>query len=281
MTRSTPVPKRTLAASPWDAVKAAQLIRHVGIVGLAGLVTGLVVGGIGGRVFMRVAAILADDRPFRALTENGNRVGEITFGGTVELLIFIGIFAGALGAVAYVIAEPWLTWAGPLRGLVFSALLLAIASSVAFDPDNFDFDLLGNDPRNVLMLIALYAAFGPILVAVTGLLARRMPAVDPGEPASSVVGYTVLVALGVPFLLLMLLSMFSSGFCECDDPPRLIGVFVVGMGIATLGLRAADVNERWRSKRYVFVFRALGYLCFAGALIAGGIRATVDILAIL
>ena len=281
MTRSTPVPKRTLAASPWDAVKAAQLIRHVGIVGLAGLVTGLVVGGIGGRVFMRVAAILADDRPFRALTENGNRVGEITFGGTVELLIFIGIFAGALGAVAYVIAEPWLTWAGPLRGLVFSALLLAIASSVAFDPDNFDFDLLGNDPRNVLMLIALYAAFGPILVAVTGLLARRMPAVDPGEPASSVVGYTVLVALGVPFLLLMLLSMFSSGFCECDHPPRLIGVFVVGMGIATLGLRAADVNERWRSKRYVFVFRALGYLCFAGALIAGGIRATVDILAIL
>lgn len=41
----------------------------MGIVGLAGLITGVVVGGIDGRIFMRLAAVFAGDHPVGALTE--------------------------------------------------------------------------------------------------------------------------------------------------------------------------------------------------------------------
>lgn len=69
MTTSATGPRRTLVAPTRDSVRAAQVTRHMGIVGLAGGITGVVVGGIDGRIFMRLAAVFAGDQPVGALTE--------------------------------------------------------------------------------------------------------------------------------------------------------------------------------------------------------------------
>ena len=95
--RSSGVP-RSLGVAP--------LVRHIALVGVAGLVTGFVVAGAGGRLLMRVAAIAGPDRAIGRLTESGFRVGEITLGGTLELVIFVGLFAGGIGAVIYLVTEP-------------------------------------------------------------------------------------------------------------------------------------------------------------------------------
>ena len=97
----------------------AELIRHVGIIGIAGVSLGLLVGGIGGRIVMRIAAIVAPDNVQGALTENENIIGDITVGGTIELLIFVGILGGGVGAVAYVISDRWLRWTGILKPIAF------------------------------------------------------------------------------------------------------------------------------------------------------------------
>jgi hypothetical protein len=55
---------------------------------------GATVGGIGGRVAMRVLAVTSDDSPRGALTDDEEQVGEITLDGTFGLVIFIAIFVG-------------------------------------------------------------------------------------------------------------------------------------------------------------------------------------------
>ncbi len=84
------------------------LVRHVAVAGIAGVVTGVIIGGVGGRIVMRVSAIAAPDRVTGIRTENGFPIGDITLGGTLELVIFVGIFSGIVGAICYVITEPWL-----------------------------------------------------------------------------------------------------------------------------------------------------------------------------
>lgn len=55
------------------SVEVAELIRHIGIVGILGASLGLIVGGIGGRVLMRIAAIVAPDNVTGAATETATR----------------------------------------------------------------------------------------------------------------------------------------------------------------------------------------------------------------
>ncbi len=243
------------------------------IIGIAGVIAGFLVGGVGGRLFMRLAAVFAPDRA-GAVTENGAVVGEITFGGSVVFIVFIGIFAGGVGAVIYTISEPWLAWAGPLRGVVYGAFLLATSSIAILDPENVDFFILGNDPRNVIMVVVLYVAFGVVLYAALGPLGRRLPAVDEARPIDSVPGYIALVMGGVLFLLLLLINLFSASVCECQ-PPRLMGLFVIGMVLSTVAYRAAKVaRPEERPSRLILI---AGYGSTAGAVLTGAARALSDI----
>ncbi|NNL12809.1 MAG: hypothetical protein HKO82_03870, partial [Acidimicrobiia bacterium] len=102
-----------------------EIARHSAIVGIAGVVAGVIVGGIGGRILMRISAVAAPDHVMGASTEGGNRVGEITLGGTLGLIIFVGIGFGVVGAIAFLISAPWLSRAGRWHGLAFGGFLLA------------------------------------------------------------------------------------------------------------------------------------------------------------
>lgn len=269
---ASPQPSRV--GTSFSEQRVATAFRHVALIGISGVIAGLLVAGIGGRIFMRLSAMIAPDRAFGAFTEAGAVVGEITFGGTVAFILFVGISAGGLGAVIYTISEPWLAWAGPVRGVVFGVFLLAATSIVVFDPGNFDFAILGNDQRNVLMLVVLYLAYGPVLVALLRVLDRRLPAVDPDRPIDSIPGYLAMVLAGLLFLVLMLANLFIENICECD-PPRLMGLFVIGMLLATVAWWLPRIREPEReTKRWMTV---LGYLATAGVFVAGATRAISDI----
>ena len=57
---------------------------------VAGGLAGLLVGGLGSRVAMRIAAFTARDVAQGLTTEAGATVGRITFEGTVFLVLFAG-----------------------------------------------------------------------------------------------------------------------------------------------------------------------------------------------
>ncbi|MEX0785671.1 MAG: hypothetical protein WD939_03445 [Dehalococcoidia bacterium] len=233
----------------------------------------MAVGGIGGRVLMRIAAVVAPDSATGALTENENVIGDITTGGSLELLIFEGIFVGGGGALTYVISERWLGWTGPLRPLAFALLLLAVGSPIALDPDNVDFLLVENQGLIVAMFMALFLLYAIPLPSLVRALEARLPRVNPERPVTSVAGYLSLVGLGTIFVPLLL----SVGLDE--EEPAILLLLLLGLAtLARWGVEFADaIRQPWPA-----MARLTGYVTLIAAVTVGTIRtasAVADILA--
>ena len=246
----------------------AALVRHISIVGYSGLITGLLVGGLGSRIVMRVAGATGRDSAQGATTEAGFRVGEITVDGSLQLLFFVGIFMGILGAVLYAVFRPWLAWAGRLRGLVFGAVLFAIgsASSDAMNPDNFDFRILGNGLLNVLLIGAIFLGFGVVIEEIHRLLDRKLP----NETARIGVGSALLAFVGTLAAVPLTISIMFGNSCDCD-PPIIAAWFAVLAGIGTVLWWASARRERLR-----LTATAIGYTGLIGATAFGLVRAISD-----
>ena len=119
-------------------------------------------------------------------TSNGNRVGDITFEGTLGLVLFVGIVSGLVGGVVFAAVEPWLRRLRPWHGLVFGLALLATFGFAVLDPSNFDFRRFGFAALNIAMFAALFLAFGVLIAWVFDRLRATMegPASQRGLPRS-------------------------------------------------------------------------------------------------
>lgn len=260
--------------------RLADIARHSTIVGLAGVVTGFIVGGVGGRILMRIAALAADDRVMGATTENGNRVGEITLGGTLGLLIFVGIGSGLIGAIAFLISEPWLLRAGKWHGFAFGGFLLAIGSRAGLNADNFDFFIVGNQELNVAMFLALFLAFGLLMPLIIGRLERRLPAINPTRPGAAGFGYIALAAFGLQFVLLFFIQFFVDDALG-GEAPTAVGILLLGLAVAAATLLVGGIRAPGLSDRVAGATSVAGYAFMAGAVLVGGIQGLDNIRRIL
>jgi hypothetical protein len=184
----------------------AGILREITVGGLAAIIVGVVVGGVGGRLVMRLATLLAPDTVGR-LTANGNRIGAFTVDGSLLLLFFGGAVAGVVAASIWVVARPWLPTNMPRRALASVPLALAFGTPLLIEADNPDFAILGHDPVIVAALIVLVGITGPFTVVLDDWLGRRLPAVISGrEPAFAlyalvaVIGLLLTAAMTVPLL---------------------------------------------------------------------------------
>jgi hypothetical protein len=137
-----------------------ETARHLGTASLAGAVAGVVIGGLLGRVVMRISGFMAGPALAGVHTENGNVVGDVTLSGTFALIMFVGLPSGLLGGVLYALLEPWLRRLRPWHGLAYGVALLAAAGFIFLDPVNFDFRRFGVPAVNVAMFAALFVLFG-------------------------------------------------------------------------------------------------------------------------
>ena len=255
---------------PFDTFSG--LARHITIAGFSGLIAGITVGGVGGRLFMRLSSFIADEAAQGRTTEAGFTVGEVTFGGTVELIIFIGILTGLFGAVFYVVLFPWLTWAGTWRGVAFGVTMFAAASATSdiMNTDNIDFFILKNEPILVGVIFLLFIGFGVVVDWMYRVIDRYAP-----EPTRAVnVVYYVFSALGLIFVGGAFVALFTGDFCDCE-PTRGVAW---SMTIAALGTitwwvsRLATRSPKWLNNAAAVI----GYVGTVGVLVFGLIRALSD-----
>lgn len=121
---------------------------------------------------MRVIAIAAGPAMVGVHTENGNRVGDITVGGTVGLIAFVGILTGVFGGVLYAAMRPWLASLARWGGLAYGVLLFATFATPAISSANSDFHRFGPPGLNVVLFASLFLLFGVVIVAVAERLDR-------------------------------------------------------------------------------------------------------------
>lgn len=186
-----------------DMVAAA--LRQTAIVVVGCGIAGALVGGVGSRLVMRLAALAAPEVR-GSLTENGNVIGDITLGGTIGLLLFAGVGSAIFGAGAFTVARPWLPRSTALRGLAFGGFLLALMGSNVVDPANADFVILGDRLLDVFMLSSLFVAFGLVASGAVTMLERRVPpsaALSPRMWAFTAIGALPVVPglIGVAFAI--------------------------------------------------------------------------------
>ena len=141
----------------------------------AGLASGILTAGAGGRIVMRVLALTSPDAVGR-LTEAQAHVGDITADGTLTLLIFGALPGAFVSAVLYALIHSWLP-RGRLGGAVFGGVLLLLFATT-LEPqraDNVDFDILGPGWLAALLFSSPVILHGMLVAAITGWYCGRLP----------------------------------------------------------------------------------------------------------
>ena len=134
---------------------------------VAGAIAGVISAGVGARVVMRSIA-LADPATDGVSTDAEATVGEITVGGTLNLLM-LGTIAGIMGI------RRWLPVPAAWKGLTYGFVTLLTVGHLLFDTTNADFQIF----EPVLLVIALFA----VLFLVNGLIVRALADRFHPEPA--------------------------------------------------------------------------------------------------
>jgi hypothetical protein len=171
-----------------------------------------------------------------ALTENGNRIGDITMGGTL-VVVLLGLILCALAGVLWVIVSPWIPGHTGVRALLTAGIAIATGTPLLIIGRNPDFVILDHDPRVVALLVALVSLIGLSIALLDSWLDRRLPHAVTGREGPAVF-YAIVALMGavlvVPFVLLVFLTSD-----EYQLPLRAgYALLVVGLCTATWwGLR--------------------------------------------
>lgn len=252
------------------------LARHVAAGGLAGLTAGILVGGLGGRVFMRIAGAASGTRGAGRITEAGFTVGEVSAIGSFFLIVFIGVMSGVVGAGMYLVTLPWLGWAGKWRGVAFGVVLFALASATSdiMNPGNRDFSILGNGVLLVALIVALFVAFGVVSDWMFRWFDVRFQPEEEGF-ASVGVAYAIFAGLGALLVVPALAEMLLGGenVCGCEAPVWASWSFVV-VCVSTVVIWVNAIKHL--PSPTARLAAVTGYLGMAGVLIFGLLRAISD-----
>ncbi len=210
-----------------------KVFRRVALLGVASVISGVLVGGVLGRIVMRISALAAGPEMVGRLTENGNRIGEFTIGGTLALIVFVGVFSGVAGSVAVVGSDPWLKWLGPVQGIGFAVVVLA-ATGGQGPFNSVDFLILDPPALNVAMFIGLHFAFGLTVSSIYWLANRRLPPAQDREQ----VEYLVVTSLGTIALLLVIALFTVPSFSGSETDFGFLTIILVM--VASTGVRQAS-----------------------------------------
>ncbi|MDQ3549246.1 MAG: hypothetical protein M3439_10570 [Chloroflexota bacterium] len=156
----------------------AAILRVVGVFVLAGMLSGVIVGGLGGRVAMRVSGFLylRDNPGADIVTESsGEPVGQISLQGTLDLIVE-SAFSGIVIGLLLLIVAPWLPRSGWRRAAAFGLVLLAIVGGTVISPDNRDLRTLGPALLNITMFSTLIVIAGMLTMPIFAWLDRSIVA---------------------------------------------------------------------------------------------------------
>lgn len=201
---TTGAPARTFdeRSAVWPA---GEVLRDIARGGIAGVIVGILVAGLGGRLVMRLATILHEDTVGR-VTENGEVIGNITLNGTIALMVFGGLGMGLMAGTIWVIVGPRIPGRGLARALATALAAIALGTPALVQRFNPDFAVLGHDPLVVVLLVGLVGLVGFSIALVDGALDARLPRPLRWIRISTVV-YLIIIMMGLVLIFPLVVAI--------------------------------------------------------------------------
>lgn len=176
--------------------RARRYLWWVEVMLVTGLAGGILVMGVGGRLAMRLLGATGGDRAQNRITEANEVVGEVTIGGTIGFIFFVGVLSGLVTTVIWFALRRFLppAWLG---GLLFGAGLLVVfgTRNDPLRPGNEDFDIVGPWWLAILAFTALALAYGVALSSFSARLSQWLPLIGRDRRSIAYVVLLVLVPL--------------------------------------------------------------------------------------
>jgi hypothetical protein len=173
MSKPVPPPDPARVARPAAAPRLSLIDAFCAsgvIAGAAGAAAGLVWGGIGGRIAMRVVFLTSDERVRGLESSDGFEIGKFS-NATMFLLIamtIVGGFAGfGVGIIRMVTSGP--TWAVAIGTSLATAMFMG---AIIVNPDSVDFRILDPLVLTVGLFVLIPGLWGATVVVVTERLLR-------------------------------------------------------------------------------------------------------------
>ena len=220
--------RESVTIGPVPAVSpTSEVLRDIARGGIAGIIVGILVAGLGGRLVMRLATILHEDT-VGLRTENGEIIGAITLNGTLALMTFGGLAMGLLAGTIWVIVSPWLPGRGLGRALVTAIAAVALGTPPLIQRSNPDFVILERDPVVVALLVGLVGLVGLSIALLDDALDTRLPHPRRGVRVP-IAGYLIVTGMGLVLILPIVVDFMMNG------PEYRTGIRA-GWGLACVGL---------------------------------------------
>jgi hypothetical protein len=226
--RTRPTSSPLDGGEPFGERLAVTVSRAGGML-LGACLAGVLTIGAGSRLMMRVMAATSSDDVQGRLTEADEIIGEVSVGGSLFLILVVGIGAAVVGLAFFSMLRRWL----PDRSLVAGLVGVAIGAGLLARPagllaaDNRDFTIVAPVALAVALCLATFVLFGATFGVLVDHFATRWP--RPGwslKGIVSVLPFTLLLPappLFVAVLIAVLASTITHGLrspIAPDDPGR-------------------------------------------------------------
>lgn len=228
-----------------DPPRITSALRRLCVLEVSGIVAGLLVGGLGSRLMMRIMAATSGAAAQGKVTEAEEIVGRVTSEGTVGLLVFVGIGFGVVGALVLAVVGRFLPKRAWMGGAALGVLVLGLfARSDPLSPDNRDFTILSPVALAVAMIAILFVVYGMTVVSLSSWLERSYPRLE--AKARSLVVYAPLLLFVFPPFPLVVAATVGIGaligqFPSLGDAWRSGAARVIGATVIALGAVASNV----------------------------------------
>lgn len=156
--------------------------RTLAAAAVGGGLVGLLVGGVLGRLLMRLLAVTSPDHLRGRMTDDIQPVGQISLGGTLQLLVTT-VALGAIAGLVYLWVRRVLPPSRRRRAGLFALFVGSIGGAfLVHDHPSFDYSALRPEWLSVVSFVAIPTVFGLLAPSVVDRLeapggwARRAPA---------------------------------------------------------------------------------------------------------
>src|SRR5688500_17459854 len=144
----------------WAALE--PFARRVSATVLIGALAGAVVGGLGGRLAMRVLFLTTGDHVKGVISDDGFVMGRFTLADTVSLVVVAAV-GGVFGAFLYLAAQPMVATFGARTPLMAAAFYGVFGGALIVEPEGVDFVLLEPVALAIALFVLLPALYGALV----------------------------------------------------------------------------------------------------------------------